>query len=75
MATERFDIQGRWLGIPYDWRIPGWAKVRARWWCPAGPMLVPKVFGWGWDLNLAHPGSWALLVLIALVAAAGAAAA
>jgi len=24
-------------------------------------MLVPKVFGLGWSVNFAHPGTWALL--------------
>lgn len=48
------DIQGRLLGIPYDWRRPTWAKLKARVWNPGGPLLSPKVFGWGWTINLAH---------------------
>jgi len=44
---------GLFLGIPYDWRAPTWARVRARWWNPDDPrVLTPKVFGWGFDLNL-----------------------
>ena len=66
------DIQGRFLGIPYDWRWPTLRKVVDRLYRPGGPMLAPKVFGWGWTFNFAHPGSWVLLgVLVAfgLVAA------
>jgi len=55
------DIGGRFLGIPYDWRWPTIRKIKGRIWNPGGPMFPPKVFGWGWTLNLAHPGSWALI--------------
>ncbi|HVG95543.1 MAG TPA: DUF5808 domain-containing protein [Chloroflexota bacterium] len=44
---------GVFLGLPYDWRAPTWERVRARWWNPNDPhLLTPKVFGWGFDLNL-----------------------
>jgi hypothetical protein len=44
---------GVFLGLPYDWRAPTWARVRARLWNPEDPrLLTPKVFGWGFDLNL-----------------------
>jgi Family of unknown function (DUF5808) len=53
------DVQGTVAGIPYDWRRPTWAKVRARWWNPDEPrMFTPKSFGWGYDMNvyrLLHP--------------------
>lgn len=64
-----FDVQGRFLGMPYDWRRPGLGKLLARIWNPGGPLLSPKVFGWGYTLNLAHPGSWLLLgaVLLAVL--------
>jgi hypothetical protein len=43
---------GRFLGLPYDWRAPAWARVRTRRWNPADRrLLTPKVFGWGEDLN------------------------
>ncbi len=58
--------QGTLLGMPYDWRRPNRSKVFARLWNPGGPMFSPKVFGWGWTLNLAHPGSWAVLGATAL---------
>jgi hypothetical protein len=66
------DIQGRFLGIPYDWRWPTLGKVLRRVYTPGGPMLAPKAFGWGWTLNFAHPGSWLVLGLalaVALIAA------
>lgn len=44
---------GRYLGLPYDWRRPTWARFKARVWNPEDPrMLAPKAFGWGYDLNL-----------------------
>ncbi|WP_019932923.1 DUF5808 domain-containing protein [Nocardia sp. BMG111209] len=53
------DPQGKMLGIPYDWRAPTAARLRARWWNPDDTRLfTPKVFGWGYDLNfhrLLHP--------------------
>ncbi len=46
---------GTFLGVPYDWRRPTWARVRARAWNPHDRrLLTPKVFGWGYDLNLAE---------------------
>jgi hypothetical protein len=46
---------GTWLGIPYDWRRPTRARVRERWWNPdERRVLTPKVFGWGYDLNVAE---------------------
>jgi hypothetical protein len=44
---------GTWLGIPYDWRRPTWARLRSRWWNSEDRhLLTPKAFGWGYDLNL-----------------------
>jgi hypothetical protein len=46
---------GRFLGVPYDWRRPTLARFKERWWNPEEPrLLVPKVFGVGWDINLAR---------------------
>jgi len=65
------DIQGRVCGMPYDFRWPTWAKIARRIYQPGGPMLVPKVWGAGWTLNVAHPGArWMLGALfIALTVA------
>jgi len=53
------DPQGYWLGLPYDWRRPTWERRRARWWNPDDRrVFTPKVYGWGYDLNLyrlVHP--------------------
>lgn len=51
MSQER---QGRFLGMPYDWRRPTARKVRERAWNPDEPrILVPKAYGWGYAVNFA----------------------
>ncbi|MBF6062785.1 hypothetical protein IU500_13610 [Nocardia terpenica] len=51
--------QGTVAGVPYDWRRPTWARLRARWWNRDDPrVFTPKSFGWGFDVNLyrlVHP--------------------
>ena len=51
--------QGKFAGMPFDWRRPTLAKAKARMWNPAEPrFLTPKTFGWGYDFNfyrLFHP--------------------
>jgi hypothetical protein len=51
--------QGRFAGIPYDWRKPTAARIAARWWNPDDHRLfTPKSYGWGYVLNfywLIHP--------------------
>ena len=64
------DAQGYYLGIPYDFRAVSAAKIKSRIWNPGGSMLSPHVGGWGYTLNFAHPGSWALGVLAASVVVA-----
>jgi len=61
--TRRFhhEVQGRLVGIPYDFRWPTLPRIASRVLNPRAGMISPKVFGLGWTLNLAHPGSWALL--------------
>lgn len=61
------EIQGRFLGIPYDWRWPTLGRLASRLWNPGGGMLSPKWFGWGFTLNLAHRGSrWLLAACLIL---------
>jgi len=55
-ASSRADADntepaGRVLGIPYDFRVtPG--RIASRWWNPADSrVLMPRIFGIGWDLN------------------------
>jgi len=51
--------QGRVAGLPYDFRRPTGARVRARAWNPGDPrVFTPKAFGWGLAVNwywLVHP--------------------
>jgi hypothetical protein len=42
-----------WQVVPYDFRLPTWARVRERMWAPDRPgLLSPQVFGVGWTVNL-----------------------
>ena len=44
---------GTFLGIPYDWRRPTWARMKERYWNPEDPrLLAPHMFGWGWSINV-----------------------
>ena len=47
---------GKFLGMPYDWRRKGFfRRLKGRWWNPAEPrLIVPKAFGWGYDLDVAR---------------------
>jgi hypothetical protein len=46
---------GKFLGIPYDWRRPTWAKVKSRLWNPDDPrVFVERPFGAGWTVNFAR---------------------
>lgn len=57
-AAER-TWHGRVAGVPYDFRRPTLARLRATFWNPDNPsLLAPHVFGVGWSVNLyrlAHP--------------------
>lgn len=52
-AAER-TWQGKvWQVVPYDFRVPTWARVRERMWAPDRPSLFsPQVFGVGWTVNV-----------------------
>ncbi len=65
MSNTNYDIQGRFLGIPYDFRRPSFSKLFRRIYRPGGPMFVPKVFGAGWTLNVANRGTKVLLAAMA----------
>jgi hypothetical protein len=55
MASTKKPRVGKILGVPYDFRRPTVARVRERWWNPAEPRIfTPKVYGIGWDVNLAR---------------------
>ncbi len=44
---------GRFLGIPYDWRRPTPERLKRGIWDPVDRrVFVPKVYGWGYGINL-----------------------
>jgi hypothetical protein len=46
--------QGRFLGMPYDWRRPTKARLRRTMWNrESRRVFVPKAYGWGYDVNFA----------------------
>jgi len=48
----RSPLTGTLLGMPYELRLPTPERVAQRWWDPMEPkILVPRVFGLGWDVN------------------------
>jgi hypothetical protein len=50
---------GTFLGVPYDWRLPNWERIKSRMWNPEDPRLfTPRAFGWGWDINFATVWRW-----------------
>ena len=54
------DHKGHFLGVPYDWRRPTLARTRQRVWNPGEErILVPRSFGWGYDVNFG--AIWRLL--------------
>ncbi len=64
---------GKVLGIPYDFRKPTLERIRERMWNPEDErVIVPRVFGVGWTLNLAQlkkksaPLFWLVIALYAL---------
>ncbi|MFF0776547.1 DUF5808 domain-containing protein [Nonomuraea wenchangensis] len=55
LAGDSASQEARWriLGLPVETRGPVSAEVRSRTWDPANPRLVvPRLFGLGWTLNL-----------------------
>jgi hypothetical protein len=47
------DRQGRFLGLPYDFRPLTLARLRrGAWDAEDRRILVPKVWGWGYGVNL-----------------------
>ena len=44
---------GIFLGIPYDWRRPTWARIKERMWNPRDRRIfTPPALVWGWSINL-----------------------
>ena len=46
--------QGRFLGVPYDFRLPTAERLKEAVWNPNDSRIIrPHAFGWGYSLNLA----------------------
>ncbi|MBV9804265.1 MAG: hypothetical protein JO130_13780 [Solirubrobacterales bacterium] len=46
--------QGRFLGIPYNWRRPTRGEVGRGVWDPSDERIwAPKNYGWGYGINFA----------------------
>jgi hypothetical protein len=45
---------GHFLGVPYNWTWPTLERLRHSVWNPDEPRaVVPKAYGWGYELNFA----------------------
>lgn len=54
---EQNDVQGWFLGMPYDLRQPTANRFKRRWWNPSDERIwTPKAVGWGYALNLYEVG-------------------
>jgi len=43
---------GKFLNIPYDFRLPTWKRIKERCWNSNDPQIfTPKAFGYGWTIN------------------------
>jgi hypothetical protein len=57
MCNTKTPKTKRFLGIPYDWRLPTIALIKERSWNPGDRrILTPKVFGWGYSINFYEVG-------------------
>ncbi len=53
LPEEERTWHGKLAGfIPYDFRMPSIAKFRAALWNPEGSIIVDRVFGVGWTINV-----------------------
>jgi hypothetical protein len=43
--------QGKFLGMPFDWRRPDKDRLKANAWDKNGKVVTPKTVGWGYGLN------------------------
>ena len=52
-AEERTWHGRVWRFVPYDFRVPTWARIRQSVWAPEDPHLFPdRAFGVGWSFNV-----------------------
>ena len=53
LSVLKKDKRGTFLGMPYDFEWPTPARLKRSVWDPDDPrILTPKVYGWGYSLNL-----------------------
>ena len=53
LSVLKRDKRGSFLGMPYDFAWPTAARLRRSVWDPDDRrVLTPKVYGWGYSLNL-----------------------
>ncbi len=38
--------------VPYDFRMPTFARIKATFWNPEGAIVVNRAFGVGWTINV-----------------------
>jgi hypothetical protein len=52
MTRSHDGRQGKFLGLPYDWRPMTRDRIRERAWNPDDPrIMTPHVYGWGLGVN------------------------
>ena len=52
-AVRTRQSHGRFLRVPYDFRVPTLQRLKDRFWNPDDPTIfTPRVFGVGWSLNV-----------------------
>ncbi|MEE2903377.1 MAG: hypothetical protein VYC39_13665 [Myxococcota bacterium] len=61
------DIQGIFLGMPYDFRRPSKTNVLSRIWNKNAPLFPPKSWGIGWTVNLKHPKAPLFFFMTAMI--------
>ncbi|MCL5256816.1 MAG: DUF5808 domain-containing protein [Chloroflexi bacterium] len=53
IAIRNFGKEGKFLGVPYSFKMPTPDLVRERFWNPADSRIfTPHIFGWGYSINL-----------------------
>lgn len=52
-AIKTKQSHGRFVGVPFEFRMPTIDRIRQRWWNPDDPRLFTEhAFGIGWSINL-----------------------
>ncbi len=52
-AYKTKQSHGTFLGVPFDFRMPTWERVKLGYWNPEDPrVFTPRPFGIGWAVNI-----------------------